>query len=60
MKTLALFTALLLLKSGVFARNAWERSRNDRAVIEAEDRIRMRTLKTSIIVYDKVRMTECL
>ena len=58
MKTLALFTTLLLLKSGVFARNAWERSRNDRAVIEAEDRIRMRTLKTSIIVYDKVRMTE--
>ena len=59
MKTLAILASLLLLDSVVYGKYAWETSRIDIEVREADVAFRMaKTEKTSIIVYDKHQMSE--
>ena len=59
MKALALLASLLLLDSVVYGKYAWETSRIDIEEREADLAFRKaKTEKTSIIVYDKHRMSE--
>jgi len=68
MKTLVLAASLLLLEGGVYSKdnlnnleskNAWETSRNDLTERDVDLEIREeKRSKTSIIVYDKIQMTD--